>query len=76
MLPMGRGFLLASTVLIKFFTMGTAVPAMVVGQLLAGVSMSIFEIVGFPILTLIGIGMTVVLLRNVSDAETLRTARV
>jgi hypothetical protein len=34
------------------------------GQLLAGVSMSIVEIVGFPILTLIGIGMTVVLLRN------------
>ncbi len=70
------GYLLASTVLIKFFTMGTAVSAMVVGQLLAGVSMSIGEIVGFPVLTLIGIGMTVVLLRNVSDAATLRAARV
>jgi hypothetical protein len=68
------GYLLASTVLIKFFTMGTAVSAMVVGQLLAGVSMSIGEIVGFPVLTLIGIGMTVVLLRNVSDAATFQKA--
>jgi hypothetical protein len=30
--------------------------------------------VGFPILTLIGIGMTIVLLRNVSDAATLQVA--
>jgi hypothetical protein len=58
------GFLLASVVLIKTLTLGTAVSAMVVGQLLAGMSL---DIVGFPLLTLIGIGMTVALLHNISD---------
>lgn len=61
------GYLLASIVLVKTLTLGTAVSAMVVGQLLAGVELSISEIVGFPLLTLIGIGMTVVLLRHVSE---------
>jgi hypothetical protein len=62
------GYLLAATVLIKFLTLGAAVTAMVVGQLLAGVPLGIGDVAGFPILTLIGIGMTIMLLRNVSDA--------
>lgn len=61
------GYLLASVILMKLLTMGTAVSAMVVGQLLAGIPLSIAEIVAFPLLTLVGIGVTVVLLRNISD---------
>lgn len=68
------GYLLASIVLIKSLTLGTAVSAMVVGQLLAGVSLGISEIVGFPLLTLIGTGMTVVLLRSVSKTATAHVA--
>lgn len=63
------GYLLASVVLIKFFTYGTAVTAMAVGELLAGVALSVIVIVGFPLLTFIGIGLTVVLLRNLSEAQ-------
>jgi hypothetical protein len=68
------GYLLASIVLVKTMTLGTAVSAMVVGQLLAGVELGISEIVGFPLLALIGIGMTVVLLRNLSEAAPVQVA--
>ena len=61
------GYLLASSVLVKSLTLGPAVSAMVVGQLLADVPLGIGEIVGFPLLTFIGIGMTVALLHNISD---------
>ena len=63
------GYLLASVVLIKFFTYGTAVTAMAIGELLAGVSLSVVVIVGFPLLTVIGISLTIVLLRNLSEAR-------
>jgi hypothetical protein len=69
------GYLLAATVLIKFLTLGAAVTAMVVGQLLARVPLGIGDVAGFPILTLIGIGMTVVLLRNLSDAPSEQAAQ-
>jgi hypothetical protein len=68
------GYLLASIVLVKTLTLGTAVSAMVVGQLLAGVELGISEIVGFPLLALIGIGMTVALLRNLSEAAPVQAA--
>jgi hypothetical protein len=68
------GYLLASIVLIKSVTLGTAVSAMVVGQLLAGVQLSIGEIVGFPLLALIGIGLTIGLLIHVSEAEPAQAA--
>jgi hypothetical protein len=68
------GYLLASIVLIKSLTLGTAVSAMVVGELLAGGSLSIGVLVGFPLLTLIGIGMTVILLRNLSEVPTVHMA--
>lgn len=68
------GYLLASIVLVKSVTLGTAVSAMVVGQLLAGVQLPISQIVGFPGLALIGIGLTVVLLRHVSQAAPVQAA--
>ena len=66
------GYLLASVLLIKFFTYGTAVTAMAVGELLAGVTLTAIVLVGFPLLTCIGIGLTIALLRTLSDAAPLR----
>jgi hypothetical protein len=66
--------LLASTLLMKMLTMGTAVSAMVVGQLLAGVSLTMGEIVPFPLLTLIGLWTTVILLRHLSDGAPAQVA--
>jgi hypothetical protein len=68
------GYMLASIVLVKTLTLGTAVSAMLVGELLAGVSLSIGALVGFPTLTLIGIALTIILLRNLSEAATLQVA--
>jgi hypothetical protein len=50
--------------------LGTAVSAMVVGQLLAGVPLGLGDLVGFPLLVLIGI--TIALLRNVSEESVVR----
>ena len=61
------GYLFASVALVKGFTMGTAVTAMVVGQLLAGVHTSPVEIMMFPALALFLIVATILLLKNVSE---------
>ena len=61
------GYLLASIVLVKGFTMLLAVSAMAVNMILAGVQVSIGETIMFPALALVDIGMTVTLLRNVSE---------
>lgn len=68
------GYLLSSILLIKFLTLGAAVSAMVVGQLLVGVPLSAIEIVGFPLLTLVGTTLTIVLLRTVTTTPTARVA--
>lgn len=70
------GYLLASTLLLKMLTMGTAVSAMIVGQLLAGVSLTVGEIVPFPLLTLIGLWTTFILLRHLSEGAPAQAARV
>lgn len=67
------GYLLASVVLIQGFTLSTAVSAMIVGQLIAGVSVSIVEIIIFPVLTLIGIGLALLLLINVKPSPVVQT---
>ena len=64
------GYLLASIVLIKGFTLGIAVSAMAVNMIRTGVSVSIVELTMFPMLTLVGIGMTGTLLRNVLEPAT------
>jgi hypothetical protein len=61
------GYLLTSVVLIKSVTLGMAVSAMVVGQLLAGIQLPLSQILGFPLLTLTGIVLTIILLYHVSQ---------
>ncbi len=68
------GYLLASVVLVKGFTLGIAVSAMAVNMIRAGVQVSIVEVTMFPALTLIGIGMTATLLRNVLEPATVSQA--
>ncbi len=64
------GYLLSAVVLIKGFTLGTAISAMVLGQLLAGVEVSPVEALIFPVITSIGIALSIVLLKNVLEQET------
>jgi hypothetical protein len=61
------GYLLASVALIKFVTMGIALMAMIIGQALAGVPMAAAEVVIFPIITLVGIAMAFLLLRDLRE---------
>jgi hypothetical protein len=53
-------------VLIKGVTLALAVSAMAVNLILTGTQVSIGELVMFPTLAIISIGMTVILLRNVT----------
>jgi hypothetical protein len=59
------GYLLTSVALIKFVTMGLALDAMIVGQYLAGISMSAAEAAIFPIISIVSIAMAVIVLRAV-----------
>jgi hypothetical protein len=61
------GYLLSSIVLIKFATVALAVSAMVINVILAGVQVSIGELIMFPSIAIISGGMTMVLLRNVTE---------
>lgn len=61
------GYLLASIVLVKVSALLLAVSAMAGNMVLAGVHVSIVELIMFPTLTLIGIGMMVVLLKHVRE---------
>ncbi len=57
------GYLLTSVAILKFVTMGLALDAMIVGQYLAGVPMTVAEIVIFPIISLVAIVMAAVVLK-------------
>jgi hypothetical protein len=61
------GYLLASIMLIKGFTMLLAIMAMIVNMLRAGVTVSLAECIMFPILTLADIGLTIALLAGVRE---------
>lgn len=63
------GYLLSSIVLIKGVTLALAVSAMAVNMILAGVPVSVAELIMFPSIAIISGGMTVVLLRNVAELE-------
>lgn len=67
------GYLLASIVLVKGFTLSISVTTMALALVLNGVPISPVEVIVFPALTLVGVGLTAVLLRNVSQ-EVWRTA--
>lgn len=61
------GYLLSSVVLIKGVTLALAVSAMAVNMILAGVQVSIGELIMFPSIAIISGWMTIVLLRNVNS---------
>jgi hypothetical protein len=63
------GYLLASVMVVKGITMLTALTAMIIGQLLAGVSMGIVEIAMFPLFNLVGIFAFYLILKNVKERE-------
>ncbi|MBI5031961.1 MAG: hypothetical protein HZB51_15630 [Chloroflexi bacterium] len=62
------GYLLSSIVLIKGATLALAVSAMAVNMILAGVQVSTGELIIFPSIAMVSGGMTVVLLRNVTES--------
>lgn len=61
------GYLLTAVAILKFVTMGLALDAMIAGQYLAGVPMSIVEVAIFAAISLVAIGMAVVVLRAVQQ---------
>jgi hypothetical protein len=61
------GYLLTALILIKGFTLTTAVSAMVVGQLVAGGPVTVVEMVMFPLLTVIVVTLTIRLLASVKQ---------
>ncbi|MBI5954105.1 MAG: hypothetical protein HY865_20805 [Chloroflexi bacterium] len=62
------GYLLSSVVLIKGVTLALAVSAMAVNMILSGVQVSIGELIMFPTIAIVSGGLTVILLKNVSDS--------
>jgi hypothetical protein len=69
------GYLLSSIVIIKGLTMLTAITAMIIGQILAGVEVGIVEMTIFPIINLIAIYCLVIVLRNVEEKTYISKAR-
>ena len=61
------GYLLSSIIIIKGFTMGTAITAMIIGQAYAGVQMSFVEMTMFPIINLVIIFCLGLLLKNINE---------
>ncbi len=61
------GYLLSSIVLIKGVTLALAVSAMAVNMILAGVQVSTGELIMFPFIAIVSGGLTVILLRNVTE---------
>ena len=61
------GYLLSSVIIMKGFTMGAALTAMIISQYLAGVTMGIIEIIMFPIFSLIIFYCMILLLKNIDD---------
>ena len=61
------GYLLTSVIIMKGFTMGAAISAMIVAQYLAGVSMSIVEIIMFPLFSLVIFFCMYLLLKNINN---------
>lgn len=61
------GYLLSSIIIIKGLTMLTALTAMIIGMINAGVEVSIVEMTIFPLFNIIAIFCLVVLLRNINE---------
>lgn len=63
------GYLLSSVIIMKGITMGAAITAMIIGQALAGVYMSLAEIIMFPVVNLIIIYCLILLLKNINEGK-------
>lgn len=63
------GYLLSSVITIKGITMLSAITAMIIGQLLAGVTVSLAEIIIFPLFNLIIIFCLFIIMKNVNTAD-------
>lgn len=63
------GYLLSSVIIMKGFTMGAALSAMIIGQLIAGVQMSIIEVIIFPLISLIICYCMYLLLKNIDTSK-------
>lgn len=63
------GYLLSSVIFVKELTMGTALTAMIIGQVEAGVQMSLAEILMFPLSSLMIIYCLVLILKNINEKE-------
>ena len=61
------GYTLSAVVLIKGLTMGAALIAMIIGQILAGVQVSLVEIVMFSGIALAALIFTLILFRNIRE---------
>ncbi|MDF2531013.1 MAG: hypothetical protein K0Q65_594, partial [Clostridia bacterium] len=69
------GYLLSSIVMIKGLTMLTAITAMIIGQVLAGVHVGMVEMTVFPIVNLVAIFCLVIVLKNVEEKNYISKAR-
>jgi hypothetical protein len=63
------GYLLSSVVFIKGLTMGTALTAMIIGQLIAGVEIGIAMIVIFPAINLLMVYCMFVIMKNIREPK-------
>ena len=61
------GYLLASVALIKFMTMGTALVAMIIGQVLAGEVVPMVEAAIFVLMAIAGITMAFLMMRDLHE---------
>lgn len=63
------GILLASVICVKAVTLLTAVTAMIIGQIISGLKVSVIEIILFPAFNLIMIATMFVFLGNIKETE-------
>lgn len=70
------GYLLASVGMLKFVTMGTAVSVMGINMVRMGVPASPVELAIFPTITILNLGMTIVLLRNIDGYEIIHNKEI
>lgn len=63
------GYLMSSVIIIKGLTMGTALSAMIIGQIAAGVQMSIVQIIMFPLFSMIMIISLLLILKNIDHDQ-------
>lgn len=61
------GYLLSSVIIIKGITMLSAITAMIIGQILTGVTVSLVEIIIFPIFNLIIIFCLFLIMKNIKE---------